>query len=286
LNVVAFRFKEGQFLFGRRVIGGRSACRHCKRILAWYELIPLLSFVIQLGKCRACGSRISIQYPIVEFLAGSLVTLVAFYFFDFKRLTYVNYLLSGESFVLWIAVIIWSLIFLTLLLLSVIDYREYLIPDEILYFLAFLGIVWVSFLVASGMSDNFYGSFVGSYAAIFDIGFGIDSNTFFNHFLGALAGSLVIGAIFFLSRGKAIGFGDVILLGVLGFIFGWPDVALILVISFLIGAAAGLILIARREKGMKDFVPFAPFIALSSLVVFFYGADVLRWYFIVFNPFA
>jgi leader peptidase (prepilin peptidase)/N-methyltransferase len=104
--------------------------------------------------------------------------------------------------------------------------------------------------------------------------------------LGGLAGALIIGAIFFLSRGKAIGFGDVILLGVLGFLFGWPDVVLILLLSFLIGASVSIILLIRRDKGMKDFVPFAPFIALSSLIVFFCGADLLRWYFSVFNPFG
>jgi prepilin signal peptidase PulO-like enzyme (type II secretory pathway) len=285
-NVIAFRFKEGQFIFANKVVGGRSRCMHCKRTLAWYELVPLFSFLLQLGRCRSCGHRLSLEYPLVEFLAGLLLPLVAFYFFNFKRLDYLSLATGNHSFMLWGAVAIWSLIFLFLLLLSVIDYREYLIPDEIPYFLAAFGIVWVACLVffssSGGKALTFSGSFVGEYAFIF----GILSNIWLNHLLGALAGALTIGAIFFLSRGRAIGFGDVILLGVLGFIFGWPDVVLILLLSFLIGAAVSVVLLIRRAKGMKDFVPFAPFIALSSLIVFFYGADILHWYFIVFNPFA
>lgn len=281
-NVVAFRFKEGQFLFANKVVGGRSRCMHCKRTLVWYELIPLFSFLLQLGRCRSCGQRLSLQYPLVELLAGLLLPLVALYFFHFKRLNYLAFTSGGNDLMLWTAVALWSLIFLFLLLLSVIDYREYLIPDEIPYFLAAFGVIWVACLAIWGTPLTFSGSFVGEYASIF----GVLNNVWLNHLVGALVGALIIGAIFFLSRGRAIGFGDVILLGVLGFLFGWPDVVMILLLSFLIGAAVSVVLIMRRTKGMKDFVPFAPFIALSSLLVFFYGADILHWYFIVFNPFS
>lgn len=282
LNVVALRFKDGQFLLARKVIGGRSHCMHCRHVLLWYELIPLFSFLLQLGRCRVCGGRLSFQYPSVEFLAGILLPAIAFYFLEVKRLEYLPLVLKAGALVPWLAVALWSVIFLLLLLLSIIDYREYLIPDEIPCMLAVLGIFWVAFLAFSGAPQLLPGSFVGEYAFIF----GMVSNVWLNHLAGALAGALIIGAIFFLSRGRAIGFGDVILLGVLGFLFGWPDVVLMLLFSFLIGAAASVVLLIRREKGMKDFVPFAPFIALASLLIFFWGEDILRWYFIVFNPFG
>lgn len=284
LNVLSFRHKEGQFILGKKVIGGRSRCRSCKRTLKWYELIPFISFIWQLGRCRSCGNRLSFQYPLVEFLAGALVSAVAFYFFNYQRLAYIDFILKGENVVLCAAIFLWSLVFLSLLLLSVIDFREYLIPDEISYFLAALGIGWVALLTyMTHVSESFIylGSFLGQYARMFELWHGVITN----HLLGALVGSLAIGVIFFLSRGKAIGFGDVVLLGVLGLLFGYPDVILILFLSFLIGAAVSVILIARKRKGMKDFVPFAPFIALASLLVFFFGADIMRLYFNAFIPF-
>ena len=284
LNVLSLRHKEGQFILGKRVIGGRSRCLSCKRTLKWYELIPLASFIWQLGRCRSCGSRLSFQYPLVEFMAGVIVPAVAFYFFDYARLSYIDFILKGELAVLYAAFFIWSLVFLSLLLLSIIDFREYLIPDEISYFLAFLGICWVALLtLMTSMSTSliYLGSFLGQYARMFELWHGVLTD----HLLGAVAGSLAIGAIFFLSRGKAIGFGDVILLGVLGFLFGYPDIVLILFLAFLLGAILGIVLIARKRKGMKDFVPFAPFVAMASLLVFFFGADIMRFYFSVFIPF-
>jgi len=253
----------------------------CKRTLRWYELIPLFSFASQLGRCRSCGSRLSLQYPIVEFFAGAILPIVAFYFLDYRRLSYFDLILKGESAVLCTAIIIWSLVFLALLLLSVIDFREYLIPDELSYFLAALGVGWVALLTFMNGAFIFLGSFLGQYAGMFELW----HNALAEHLFGAFIGSLVIGAIFFLSRGRAIGFGDVILLGVLGFLFGYPDIVLVLFLAFLIGAIMSVFLLVRKEKGMKDFVPFAPFIALASLLVFLFGTDIIKFYFNLFSPF-
>lgn len=282
LNVVIFRFKEEQFLLGTKVLGGRSKCPHCHRTLAWYELVPVVSFVVQLGRCRTCGHRLSFQYPLVEIAAAILTVAPAYYFFKYKWLFYAGLFTHGESWAIYVAVAIWIYIFIILLLLSVIDFREYLIPDAVLWLLGVGGVLWVTLLSFSGLDSIAHGSFVGEYATLF----GLWDNTLINHLLGASVGALVIALIFFLSRGRAIGFGDVILLGVLGFLFGYPDVVLILVLSFLIGAGVSLILIARRKKGMQDFVPFAPFIALASFITFFFGSELLHYYFIVFNPFG
>ncbi|MFA4853534.1 MAG: prepilin peptidase, partial [Bacteroidales bacterium] len=65
LNVVIFRFNTG-----RTITTGRSICMNCNRDLRWYELIPVLSFLIQSGKCRRCASKISHQYPLVEIVTG------------------------------------------------------------------------------------------------------------------------------------------------------------------------------------------------------------------------
>src|SRR3989338_6841366 len=72
LNVVIYRFNTA------KSFGGRSACVSCQNKLCWYELIPLVSFLSQKGRCRNCKARISIQYPLVEFATG-LIFVALFY---------------------------------------------------------------------------------------------------------------------------------------------------------------------------------------------------------------
>ena len=57
--------------------GSRSRCPYCGKILKWYELIPVVSFIIQKGKCRACDHKLFLQYPIVELATGIIFTLLA-----------------------------------------------------------------------------------------------------------------------------------------------------------------------------------------------------------------
>src|SRR3989344_7756580 len=69
LNVVALRWDHKNF-------GGRSKCPHCSNTLRWFNLIPVLSFIFQRGKCRNCGAKISYQYPIIEILTGLIFVTV------------------------------------------------------------------------------------------------------------------------------------------------------------------------------------------------------------------
>lgn len=64
LNVLVLRTMAG------RSCGGRSACMHCGHTLAWYELVPLVSYLVQAGRCRGCRARLSLQYPLVELLTA------------------------------------------------------------------------------------------------------------------------------------------------------------------------------------------------------------------------
>ena len=154
-------------------------------------------------------------------------------------------------------------------------------PDETVYAIFGLATLWILWLYGTGYFGLTEGSFLGAYANLF----GLRHDIFSNHIFAAFVGFLVIALIFFLSRGRAIGFGDVKLLTALGLLFGLPEGLIILGLSFIIGAAVSVVLIARRKKGLKDFVPFAPFIALASFLVFFFGPDIVRLYFYIFTTF-
>src|SRR3989344_8781021 len=75
LNVLVYRLKEAETLLGR------SFCRHCKHQIRWYDNIPLISFVLLLGACRDCETKISWQYPALELLTGILFALAGLLFF-------------------------------------------------------------------------------------------------------------------------------------------------------------------------------------------------------------
>ena len=105
LNVVAIRYNSG------KGIGGRSSCFSCGKNLTWSQLVPIFSFIYSLGRCGSCGSRISAQYPIVEFFTG-LIFLGIF----FKNLAII------ES-------IYFLVVFSILIVILIYDIRHKIIPN-------------------------------------------------------------------------------------------------------------------------------------------------------------
>jgi prepilin signal peptidase PulO-like enzyme (type II secretory pathway) len=263
INVIAVRYKSGGKLLSEDIITGRSHCPKCGEKLSWYELIPFFSFVFLGGKCRHCNGKISIQYSLVEFLAGA-----AFVFVPFS--------LSIQP---WPIIVVWLLIFSVFILLSLIDFRLSIIPDQINLSLAVLGAILMGLNWSYGFFGAFSGSFVGHFAAIF----GFRENILANHFGAALVGFAFFWLIIFFSRGRAMGWGDAKLGAALGLIFGWPDVLMVLILAFVIGAAAGIVLMAKKEKRMRDMIPFGPFLIIGSASVFFFGYEIISGYFNLFG---
>lgn len=250
LNVVSLRFKPENQVFDLKKIGGRSACPFCHKILRWYELIPLVSFFIQKGKCRSCGKQLSWQYPLVELLSGLILVAVPFF-------------LNASQISFWV---VWIFALLVLLLISLIDFRHFFIPDELIWLLAFLGLISVFLKIPS---------FLRYYAVIFSW----SSNIWFNHLLGALIGVIFFGLLFYFGKGKIMGGGDVKLALVLGWLLGWPDIAMALILTFLLGGLSGFILIFSRKKTIKDYLPLAPFLALGVGLTVLFGYQIINGYF-------
>ncbi|MHB9019498.1 MAG: prepilin peptidase [Minisyncoccota bacterium] len=274
LNVVVFRyFPEEGFFCNIKKCNGRSKCMSCEKTLEWYELIPIVSFFAQLGRCRSCGAKISWQYPLVE-LAGGLTFLLPFYFSNSLFAGHVQSIISDPSFLMFSA--IWIAIFSIFILIWAIDYKFYIIPDELNIFLAVLGVLLIA-------ENNFFKNFSeygqGSFLGSFSMLFGFRENIWMNHLLGAVIGLAVIGLIILITRGKGMGIGDLKLAGALGVIFGWPDIIFILTLSFIIGSVYGIFLLIKRIKGFKDSVPFGPFLVLGSITLIFFGQAILAWYF-------
>ena len=263
-----------------KIIGGRSRCPHCRKTLRWYELIPLLSFIFQFGKCRNCGARLSLQYPLVEFLSGLI--------FVFVPMSLSSLMINDQRLMI-VFPIIWIIVFLLFLLLSIIDFRHYIIPDSINLSLAILGVILIILLIIGnqGLMINGQSSFLGHYSLLFDLPFFSILNTQYLilvfHFFAAIIAMAFFAAIIIFTKGRAMGWGDFKLVGALGLIFGWPDVLMVVFLSFVIGAICVTPLLIKKQKTMKDAVPFGPFLIISSALTFFFGYNIIDGYFKLFG---
>jgi len=271
LNVITLRYQPAQKILDKKIIGGRSHCPICLKTLAWYELIPIFSFFLQRGKCRSCGHKISLQYPLVEILSGLI--------FVFVPLSLLSSSISHWSFNQWLIVIVWLLIFALFLLLSIIDLRHSIIPNQINLTLGILGLILM-------IINNYYnkfgflrGSFLGYYAVIF----GLRENIWINYSVAALLGMVIFGVIILLSRGKAMGLGDFKLIAALGLVFGWPDVSMVMFLAFVIGALISIVFLIRKKKKMRDAIPFGPFLVIGAALTFFFGYQIIGAYFKLFG---
>ena len=261
LNVVSLRYVPATTIKESWNVGGRSKCTSCNKTLSWYELIPVFSFIIQFGKCRSCGSKLSLQYPLVEIMSG-LIFLLPFYFDP------------PQSF-------IWIGIFLIFLLIFTIDYRLYIIPDELNFLLAVSGIGLMSLHYINDTFGLFNGSFLGYYSAIF----GLRESVWTNHVFAAIIAFIIFGLIHLLTNGKGMGFGDAKLILAIGLIMGWPDITLVITLSFLIGSLISIFLLTLKKKSMKSTLPFGPFIIVATIITIFWGNELLNYYFKVINLF-
>jgi prepilin signal peptidase PulO-like enzyme (type II secretory pathway) len=128
LNVIAVRLQERRpFLFNR------SQCQHCARVLRWYQLIPVVSYIAIRGKCSACKKPISIQYLLVELATGGL------------------FVLGGVVVTTAFDALLYVVVVSFFLILFLYDYKTYLVPDKV----AIPGIIIIGFLnVFSGALLN------------------------------------------------------------------------------------------------------------------------------------
>ncbi len=234
LNVVIYRYHTAKSL------GGRSACMSCRSKLKFYELIPVISYLFLLGRCRTCRTKISIQYPLVELSAGLIFAIV---FWKFQAIFAFDILLFVATFLYYVAG------FLLLLVIATYDMRHKIIPDGLALAFGILGIVGLFLLNGFAYTH-------------------IPSAT---EFLSGPLVALPFASLWFISRGAWMGFGDAKLALGLGWFLGLSQAISGIVVAFWAGALIGIMLMFMKPKfGMKSEVPFAPFLALGAFVAFIF----------------
>ena len=227
LNVCIYRVPLKQ-----SIVSPSSHCPDCNTPIRFYDNIPVLSFLILRGRCRACGSRISIQYVSVEIFNAMG------YIFLFRKFG-----LSPE-------LILYAILFSSLVVLSAIDLFYKILPDSI---------------TLPGIIVGFIGSLT-----VLPVGF-----------KSSLAGILIGGGLFYIiavvSRG-GMGGGDIKLIAMIGAFLGWINVILTIMLASFLGAIVGIFMMIFFGKGRKYAIPFGPFLAVGGIISLFFSKAILEWY--------
>jgi len=240
LNVVIYRLPRGE-----SIIRPPSSCPECGARLAWFELVPVLSYLFLRGRCRRCGGRISLRYPAVEALtAGLFLTVYLMYETQLRGGLFPPAAHFG-----------WTLakgVFLTggLIAAAFIDAEHRIIPNRLV--LALFGGAVVLVPLAG------------------DIGLG-------SAVLGGLAAGGLLLLLALLSKG-GMGGGDIKFAAVCGLYLGWPAVMIGLFLGALCGSLFGLALVLTKRRRRREPIPFGPHLAAGFFVALLWGEELLRWY--------
>ena len=229
-NVLIYRIPKGE-----EFVRTPSHCMACGHTLAWYELIPLLSFLLQGGKCRACGARLSLQYPLVEGATALAWLLTGLLFW-------------GD----WLRLALYCALCSLLLVLAVVDWRTFEIPNGLNLAIFLLGVVQLA----------------------------ADFENWPLYIIGGCSVSLLFLLLWFLTGGKGLGMGDVKLMAAAGLLLGWPRILLAMILGSLSGAVIHSL---RMRRGAGRRLAFGPYLAAGIWVSALFGDALIAAYLALFG---
>ncbi|OFW66939.1 MAG: hypothetical protein A2Z12_00840 [Actinobacteria bacterium RBG_16_68_21] len=235
LNVVAYRVPAGI-----SIVRPPSACPNCRAEIRAVDNIPVLSWVLLRGRCRACGQPISVRYPLVEAASGALFGITA--------------AVIGLSWVLpaylWFAAVT--------LVLAVVDLDEKRLPNLILYPGTAVAVVLLSTgALLEGTSGRLGQALAGGAA----------------YFGGLLVIALVARGGFGMGDVKLA-----FLLGVFAAYRSWGSLAVAVFAAFVLGGLSAIVLMATRRAGRRDTIPFGPALVVGAWVAIAAGEAIASWY--------
>lgn len=229
LNVCIYRIPRDE-----SIVHPPSTCPACGHRIPFYDNIPLVSYVLLLGKCRACRNPISFRYPVVELITG-LLSAALFIRYG-PSLHYLLFLAFCSA----------------LIVVSFVDIDHRIIPDLISLPGALLGLAFsVLGWIPVSWEDSLIGILLGG-GSLLAVGM----------------------AFKWLRGKEGMGMGDVKLLAMIGAWMGWSPLPLIVLLSSLTGTliGGGALLFAGRK--LSERIPFGPFIVLGTLICFFFEGDL------------
>jgi leader peptidase (prepilin peptidase)/N-methyltransferase len=214
----------------------RSRCPHCGHPIAWFENIPVVSYLALGGKCSACKASISVRYPVVE------ATLAALFF-------YCTWTFGATA-----TGLAWCAFSAILLALALIDWDTTLLPDDLTLPLLWLGLVAAALhWIPLSLNDAFWGAVAG-YLSLWLVYWGF---------------KLATGK-------EGMGYGDFKLFAALGAWFGWQTLIPMILMASVIGATIGIAMKLNASLREGGYVPFGPFLAGAGFSALVFGPQTLR----------
>lgn len=249
LNVCILRIPQKE-----TIVSERSHCMTCGHTLAWYDLFPLFSWLFLGGKCRYCKAKISKQYPIVEFTNGVMAVL-CFLFGGFSVSNLINGSMSNSEMIYAFAVIVLSAFLCSVLIvISVIDWRTFEIPLGTNIFILALGIIRLALnLIINGITGDWLDYVVGFFVV-----------------------SIPLAVIYYVSKGRAIGGGDVKLMAVAGLFLGWKLALVALITGCLYGSVIHIIRMKISGEGKQ--LAMGPYLSAGIVTALWFGQYIVEWY--------
>ena len=215
----------------------RSRCQQCGHQIRWYENVPVLSYLALRGQCSACGTAISIRYPMVELVTGLLFAWCVWRW---------GPNLSGGM---------WCLFAAMLVAMTLIDWDTTLLPDVLT-----LPLLWAGLIAADlrwipvPLSDAVWGAVAG-YMSLW----------------------LVYWAFKLATGKEGMGFGDFKLFAALGAWFGWQALVPIILMASVFGAVVGIVMKLNSSLREGGQIPFGPFLAMAGVTAMVFGPQsILR----------
>jgi leader peptidase (prepilin peptidase) / N-methyltransferase len=258
LNVVIHRLPREQ-----SIVFPNSTCPRCHARIKAYDNIPILSFLILRGQCRACGARISPRYPAVEGLTALLFAAVTWH--------------DGWSFALGFDLIFAA----SMLALLFIDAEHMILPNAITYpgiIFALVARAAIPYLAGPAHFDD-----LPQLITLLPPTYPVWLVSLIGAGIGALAGGgslWLMGFLWEKLRGvEAMGLGDVKMMLMVGAYLGWRLTILTILVAALSGSLAGISLMLRRgSRDLQMMLPFGIFLGIGSIISLLIGTRIIQWY--------
>jgi len=230
-------------------IKGRSYCDNCKKNLAWFDLIPVVSYVLLKGRCRYCHVKLSVFYPIIEITAGIMFALTYIFVISNSQFLISNQILNPNSLI--INPVFYLFIVSVLIVVFFTDLKYGIIPDKILFPASLVTLVWL----------------IINYQPLI-----------INHILTAAGSFLFLMTIpylyFLITKKMGMGGGDIKFAFLMGLILGFPVVIISFYTAFLTGAFFAIILILWKKKTLAGKIAFGPFLVFGTLLSLYWGNQI------------
>ena len=255
LNVCIHRIPRNQ-----SIVAPRSACPSCGRLIAFYDNIPVLSYLVLRGRCRYCRTRISWHYPAVEALNALAWVLVVLVF----GLTLTSLLYAAFA--------------SAMLALVFIDAYHRILPHGITFGGLVLGLATAPWQEIHRLNAPLTGKILAL------LGLSVHSPwalAWIDALIGFLfgAGMLLSVAVgyYLIRREEGMGHGDIVLMGFVGAVLGWQRTLLTIFLGSFFGAVVGIVLI-RLTENRKYQIPFGTFLGIAAIFALLVGGQLLSWY--------